>query len=517
MLDVDAAPLLDTDEALASQKAMNRVAVGRPGWRTWAGSATERALQDARLVEAEARRPREVHGARRTTLGTRDAVADAARRRVYGFEEGSKPEGREAPRSTTAARPAPGRRKAETAPLLGRLSLTAWFHLSNSAREFTPSAATAPPPPRPTARRSPRCIGGRRCFRPASVESRRPAPAAARRRPRTPGSSSSSDRDGVRRRLHAATQGARGSDWRFGQARRRRSRRPRACGSVFGGGAPPTPATARRPQRPRRHRRPRRRRRPPGSPRSPPGPRAPRQSARFVPCGAPFFLRADPGDRPLRASDEGRGFRGIEASGSGETASTTEGGGGGSFVGFGSGGFNLSCAAATQLVVSLRLRQERLAVRRVEAVHRLLERPVAVGRRPPRRHAAPDDDDARPFCGGALHELGHVYAFGLPLLGFASCCPGSGRATARGELETSRMESCEALPGAALVSLAGSRATKNSKTRAEDQNRAAARTSVVPCLPLDRCVVDRCVHTSPRHLNLGLAPAPFGEPLDTTT
>ena len=64
------------------------------------------------------------------------------------------------------------------------------------------------------------------------------------------------------------------------------------------------------------------------------------------------FLRADPGDRPLSASDEGRGFRGTDASGSGDTASTAEGGGGGSFDAFGSGGFSLSCAAATQLLVS---------------------------------------------------------------------------------------------------------------------------------------------------------------------
>ena len=44
-----------------------------------------------------------------------------------------------------------------------------------------------------------------------------------------------------------------------------------------------------------------------------------------------------------------------------------------------------------------------------------------MGRGPPRRHAAPDDDDARPLCLCALHELGHGYAFGLPL--FASLLP----------------------------------------------------------------------------------------------
>ena len=204
MLDVDAAPLLDTDEAVAddSQKAMNRVApdVRRKAYVGWLCHTNARCKvlgwSKQELVDRANAMAREDYLLRETPSLTPRAVG------FMGLSTGS--------RAAAEVRAAPGRRGS-----LGKPRRSVCLCV-----QPVPAAVRGDrPPPRPTARRSRRCLRWSTVRRPASARgARRPAPAtdaAAFSPPRGRVGSHS-----VRRRLDVRPRAARRSDWRWEGAAR---------------------------------------------------------------------------------------------------------------------------------------------------------------------------------------------------------------------------------------------------------------------------------------------------------
>ena len=453
----DAAPFLDA-VADDSQKAMNRVMPDIRRRPMLAGSATR-----TRGARCSAGRSRSSSTARTPwrarTTSARDAVADAARGRLHGAEEG--------PETLRVEKPPPRNNRGGPAPVAASRSrgaasraVSAVPLVVRALRPFARERRPRRPPPAAAADRA--TISPTACWSTVLSPSVRKKPTASPSgrapRPRTLGVVLELGCHSVRRRLDAATQGrAEGGGLAFGQPRRRRPRRPRACGRT----------------RLRRRRAAERRR-----------PRASRKGRGVVVirgvvvvlrdllgalldlallrdgafCSVPrapaHFLRADPGDRPFRASDEGRGLRGTDASGSGETASTTEGGGGGSVVGFGSGGFNLSCAAATQLLVSFCV-CSRNASRSVALSSRSSSWSARSRWGVDRRGGMPRrTTTTRGLSTGRSMSWAMVYAFGLPLLGFASLLPIKFVQRARDGSRTFTASACEATGGSSRAGVA---------------------------------------------------------------